>query len=77
VSNTSRQTTPVAADDAGRILLVDDDATNLDVLRKTLDDQSYRLYVARSGEDAIRIARRARPLLILLDIVMPGIDGYG
>ena len=72
----SHQTTPVAADDAGRILLVDDDATNLDVLRKTLDDQSYRLYVARSGEDAIKIARRARPLVILLDVVMPGIDGY-
>ena len=72
----SHQTTPVAADDAGRILLVDDDATNLDVLRKTLDDQSYRLYVARSGEDAIKIARRARPMVILLDVVMPGIDGY-
>ena len=72
----SDQITPVSADDAGRILLVDDEATNLDVLRKTLTGQNYHLFVARSGEDAMKIARRARPLLILLDVVMPGIDGY-
>jgi serine/threonine protein kinase/tetratricopeptide (TPR) repeat protein/ActR/RegA family two-component response regulator len=69
------QPTPVA-DDAGRILLVDDDATNLDVLRETLKGQGYRLYVARNGEDALKVARRVRPLIVLLDVVMPGIDGY-
>src|SRR3954464_15357943 len=70
------QPTPAPLEDDNRILLVDDDATNLDVLRQTLDGHGYRLYVARNGEDAIRIARRARPLLILLYVVMPGIDGY-
>ena len=64
------------ADDADRILLVDDDATNLDVLRRTLDGRGYRLFVTRSGESAIEVARRVHPLLILLDVVMPGIDGY-
>jgi DNA-binding NtrC family response regulator len=64
------------ADDADRILLVDDDVTNLDVLRHTLDGRGYRLFVTRSGESAIEVARRVRPLLILLDVVMPGIDGY-
>ena len=64
------------ADDADRILLVDDDVTNLDVLRHTLDGRGYRLFVTRSGESAIEVARRVHPLLILLDIVMPGIDGY-
>jgi serine/threonine-protein kinase len=34
------------------------------------------LFVARSGEEALRVARRARPLIVLLDVVMPGIDGY-
>src|SRR6187551_3889671 len=68
------QATP--ADDADRILLVDDDATNLDVLRHTLDGRGYRLFVTRSGESAIEVARRVRPLLVLLDVVMPGIDGY-
>jgi eukaryotic-like serine/threonine-protein kinase len=69
------QLTPVA-EEAGRILLVDDDATNLDVLRETLAGPQYRLFVARSGEDALKVARRAGPLIILLDVLMPGIDGY-
>ena len=64
------------AEDADRILLVDDDATNLDVLRHTLDGRGYRLFVSRSGENAIEVARRVHPMLILLDVVMPGIDGY-
>ncbi|HMF98763.1 MAG TPA: response regulator [Vicinamibacterales bacterium] len=64
------------AEDADRILLVDDDTTNLDVLHHTLNGRGYRLFVARSGERAIEVARRVHPLLILLDVVMPGIDGY-
>ena len=70
--------TPFAspAEDADRILLVDDDVTNLDALRHTLDNGGYRLFVTRNGESAIEVARRVRPLLILLDVVMPGIDGY-
>lgn len=63
-------------EDAGRILLVDDNPTNLDILRETLAGRGYRLFVARSGEDAIRLATRTRPLLILLDVIMPGIDGF-
>src|SRR5574339_182179 len=64
------------AEDADRILLVDDDATNLDVLRHTLDGRGFRLFVTRNGESAVDVARRVHPHLILLDIVMPGIDGY-
>ena len=57
------------------ILLVDDNAINLQLLIETLDDQGYRLLVARSGEETLRIARKAKPDIILLDIMMPGIDG--
>ena len=64
------------AEEADRILLVDDDATNLDVLRHTLDGRGYRLFVTRSGESALDVARRVHPVLVLLDVVMPGIDGY-
>ena len=64
------------AEDADRILLVDDDATNLDVLRHTLDGRGFRLFVTRNGESAIEVARKVHPVLVLLDIVMPGIDGY-
>jgi serine/threonine protein kinase/CheY-like chemotaxis protein/Tfp pilus assembly protein PilF len=70
------QPSPAAVDESNRILLVDDDATNLDVLRKTLEGHDYRLFFARSGEDALKVARRAHPGLILLDVVMSGIDGY-
>src|SRR4030095_11231785 len=56
--------------------LVDDDPTNLDVLRHTLDGLGHRLFVTRNGESAIEVARRVHPLLILLDVVMPGVDGY-
>ncbi|RPH58329.1 MAG: response regulator [Acidobacteria bacterium] len=63
-------------DDANRILLVDDDPTNLDVLRQTLAGPNYRLFVARTGEDALKVERKTRPLMVLLDVVMPGIDGY-
>ena len=64
------------AGDADRILLVDDDPTNLDILRNTLDGHGYKLMAATSGEDALRVALRARPSLVLLDVLMPGIDGY-
>ena len=64
------------AEDADRILLVDDDPTNIDVLRHTLDGLGCRLFVTRSGESAIDVAHRVHPLLIMLDVVMPGIDGY-
>jgi len=70
------QPSPAPAEETNRILLVDDDATNLDVLRGTLEGHGYRLFFARSGEDALNVARRAHPGLILLDVVMPGIDGY-
>ncbi len=59
-----------------RILLVDDNPTNLQVLFQTLEGRGYNLLVAKDGETAISIVRKALPELILLDIMMPGIDGY-
>jgi sigma-B regulation protein RsbU (phosphoserine phosphatase) len=58
------------------VLLVDDDASNLAVLRETLKSRPYRLLMAKSGEQAQRIATKERPVLVLLDIMMPGIDGF-
>ena len=63
-------------DEPARVLLVDDEPANLDLLRQALDGRGYRLLVATSGEDALKVAHRARPSLVLLDVVMPGIDGY-
>lgn len=59
-----------------QILLVDDNPTNLQVLFKTLEGSGYRLLAARDGESALYTARRAKPVLILLDVMMPGMDGF-
>ncbi len=61
---------------AESILLVDDQPANLEVLLRTLQGVGCKLLVARSGEAALVIARQARPDLILLDVMMPGIDGF-
>ena len=58
------------------ILMVDDDPLNLKVLTESIKGLGYTLLAARSGHDALRIAAKAHPTLILLDIQMPGIDGY-
>ncbi|MGD8989933.1 MAG: SpoIIE family protein phosphatase [Desulfobacterales bacterium] len=58
------------------LLLVDDNPTNLQVLYQTLETTGCKLLVAKNGETAISIAQKASPDLILLDIMMPGIDGF-
>ena len=58
------------------ILLVDDQPTNLQVLMHTLERFGCKLLVAKNGEAALTIAQKAHPDLILLDIMMPGIDGF-
>ncbi len=65
---------PVDLDE--KILLVDDNPTNLQVLLQTLNGRGYKLLIAKDGENALRIAHKAKPALMLLDIMMPGIDGY-
>jgi DNA-binding response OmpR family regulator len=62
--------------DNDRVLLVDDNLTNLQVLSQSLAGQGLTLLVARSGEEALEVAAKARPALILLDINMPGIGGF-
>jgi two-component system cell cycle response regulator len=57
------------------ILIVDDAPENLAVLRKLMVEQGYQTFVATSGERALKIARRVHPDLILLDVMMPGMDG--
>ncbi|MCP4699787.1 MAG: response regulator, partial [Gammaproteobacteria bacterium] len=59
-----------------KVLMVDDIPENLDVLRKILTPEGYRLSFANSGERALKVAARVMPDLILLDIMMPGIDGF-
>ena len=58
------------------LLLVDDNPINLQVLYQTLEGHGYKILLAKNGEDALNIVKKVHPALILLDIMMPGIDGY-
>jgi len=58
-----------------RLLIVDDNETNRDILRTRLAPQGYELLEAADGEEALSIARQQEPDLILLDVMMPKIDG--
>jgi len=66
----------INSDQTVRILLVDDNTTNLQLLHETLDGLGYRLLIAKNGKTALAIAQKANPSLILLDIMMPEMDGY-
>ena len=58
------------------VLIVDDNPANLDILWKTLEQEGYQIAVASDGESALETTANVAPDLILLDIMMPGIDGY-
>ncbi|KAM3111643.1 sensor histidine kinase [Phormidesmis sp. 146-33] len=58
------------------ILVVDDNSTNIKVLFDVLQEASYRVLVAKNGESAIAKLQAVSPDLILLDVMMPGIDGF-
>src|SRR5262249_21067045 len=59
-----------------RVLVVDDDADVLDLTSTILQDGGYGVVRASNGRDGLTAARRESPDLILLDINMPGIDGW-
>ena len=58
------------------ILAVDDSSTNLQVVVRTLYGSGHRILVAKDGPTALEIALRASPDLVLLDVMMPGMDGF-
>jgi CheY-like chemotaxis protein len=59
----------------GKILAVDDDPNNIAILEELLED-NYDLKISSNGEQALEVAREFLPDMILLDIMMPGMDGY-
>src|SRR5882672_1959045 len=64
-----------ASKDPVSILVVDDTLTNIKLLLDVLGREGYRVLVARNGESGLEQARYARPTVILLDVMMPGMDG--
>ena len=61
---------------SARLLVVDDTAENIRLLDAVLSPLGYVVLTASSGEEALAIASQRQPDLVLLDVVMPGIDGY-
>jgi CheY-like chemotaxis protein len=60
----------------GVVLIVDDDPDAISMLNAALSEAQMTALVALSGEQALTIARRIRPDLILMDAMMPGMDGF-
>lgn len=58
------------------ILVVDDIAANRNLLRETLEAQGYEVLLANDGVQALKVVGRVRPDIILLDVNMPGLNGY-
>lgn len=63
------------ADDRPTVLVVDDFKTNVEYLRDFLETE-YRVLAAYNGEQALKIALESHPDILLLDVMMPGMDGY-
>ena len=59
------------------VLIVDDDRLVRDLLKRFLEKDGFRVAAAASGEEGLRLARQSPPDLITLDVVMPGLDGWG
>jgi signal transduction histidine kinase len=64
------------ADVPPRILIVDDERRNAELLKVMLTPEGYTLLTATNGEDALGLLAEQKPDLILLDVMMPGMDGY-
>jgi CheY-like chemotaxis protein len=58
------------------ILIVDDSPTEVHVIRKALESHGYETAAAADGAEGIRLAKAMKPDLILMDIVMPGVNGF-
>ena len=67
---------PLAPEDRARILIVDDDERNAFAAKHALEELGHELVIARSGEEALRCLLEEEFAVILLDLHMPGMDGY-
>ena len=60
----------------GSILVVEDSPTERQLIGKMLQDNGYRVLLAANGDEALAIVERERPALLLLDVVLPGTNGF-
>jgi two-component system alkaline phosphatase synthesis response regulator PhoP len=60
-----------------KVLVVDDDVKTVELVKLYLNRDGYRVLTAYNGNDALQLARESKPDLIVLDLMLPGIDGLG
>ena len=58
------------------VLIIDDSATEVHMLKSILEGAGYATLAARSGEEGVEVAKQELPDVILMDIVMPGLNGF-
>jgi len=63
-------------DTKGTILVVDDNRDNIEILRAFLESRGYTVSEAPDGKTALARMEQVRPALVLLDVMMPGMDGW-
>jgi DNA-binding response OmpR family regulator len=63
-------------EEQARILVVDDEPQNLELMEAILQDAGYSVFSASGGEEALALANAKRPDLIILDLMMPGLSGF-
>jgi len=59
-----------------KVLIVEDETIIADLLQKKLQEKGYYAFVANDGEEGLRLIKQERPDLVLLDIVMPRLNGF-
>jgi CheY-like chemotaxis protein len=59
-----------------KVLIIDDSSVNNVLLENVLEDQNYEVLISFRGDEALELINKEHPDIILLDIMMPGMDGY-
>jgi len=67
---------PNGATPRPRVLIVDDERKNRQLIEVMLGDEHYDIATASSGEEALALILACQPHIVLLDVMMPGMDGY-
>ena len=67
---------PVSDPASPAVLVIDDDPTVLDLMHRSLSKDGYRVATAADGRNGLELARKHRPAVITLDVMMPGMDGW-
>lgn len=62
--------------DKGKILLVEDDTMILELYQKKFTDLGYTVLVASRGDEVVAMAEKELPKAVLLDVILPGVDGF-